>query len=49
MSYFWLLLALFCIVWYSIMTFYVGVRGFFDIKEMLLALKSDETSPVEEE
>ncbi|MGC8739194.1 MAG: hypothetical protein ACP5UA_11200 [Candidatus Hydrogenedens sp.] len=43
MSYFWLLLVMFCVVWYFTMTFYVGVRGVFDIKEMLLALKSDET------
>jgi|GEM_PF-1169448 len=41
MKIFWLLVAIFCIVWYFSMTFYVGIRGFFDIQEMLRALKSD--------
>lgn len=41
---FWLVVAIFCIVWYFTMTLYVGVRGFFDIQEMLRALKSDGTS-----
>ncbi len=42
MKIFWLLVAIFCVVWYFTMTFYVGIRGFIDIQEMLTALKSDE-------
>ncbi|HOK09522.1 MAG TPA: hypothetical protein PLT82_04570 [Candidatus Hydrogenedens sp.] len=49
MSFFWLLITIFCIAWYFTMTFYVGVRGFFDIKEMLLALKSNDASNTKEE
>lgn len=44
MTIFWLIIAIFCVVWYFTMTIYVGIRGFFDIQEMLLALKSDKKS-----
>jgi hypothetical protein len=34
----WLLLVLVCVGWYSTITFYVAVRGFLDIKQMLKRL-----------
>ena len=36
---FWGLLTLAVLVWYSTVTFYVGVRGIADIKSMLRNLK----------
>ena len=35
---FWLLLVLACVGWYSTITFYVAVRGFLDIQHMLKRL-----------
>ena len=35
---FWWLLAMACVVWYSTITVYVGIRGCFDIKTMLRRL-----------
>jgi len=49
MTTFWLLVTIFCIVWYSTMTFYVGIRGFFDIQEMLKALKTSDEIPINKE
>lgn len=35
---FWLGLTILCLIWYSVITLYVAVRGGFDIKHMLRAL-----------
>ena len=35
---FWLLLTIACVVWYSTITVYVGIRGALDIKNMLQQL-----------
>lgn len=35
---FWLLLTIACVVWYSTITVYVAIRGSIDIKEMLTSL-----------
>lgn len=43
---FWWLLAMSCVVWYSTITIYVAIRGAFDIKSMLRhlgSLKADRT------
>jgi hypothetical protein len=32
---FWLLITMACVVWYSTITIYVAIRGVFDIKHML--------------
>jgi hypothetical protein len=42
---FWWLLAVACIVWYSTITVYVAYRGFFDIKRMLKNLSATEEHP----
>lgn len=34
----WFLLTIGCVVWYSTITVYVGIRGYFDIKTMLKSL-----------
>ncbi|HOV32270.1 MAG TPA: hypothetical protein PLX23_02755 [Candidatus Hydrogenedens sp.] len=49
MTTFWLLVTIFCIAWYSTMTLYVGVRGFFDIQKMLRALKTSDEIPMNKE
>lgn len=36
---FWFWLTLACLVWYSLVTVYVGVLGGFDIREMLRRLR----------
>ena len=36
---FWWLLTVVCIIWYSTITIYVGIRGAYDIKTMLAALQ----------
>jgi len=36
---FWLLLTIACIVWYSTVTVYVGFKGIADIKQMLSRLE----------
>jgi len=36
--FFWWLLTMACVIWYSTITVYVAVRGFADIKEMLARL-----------
>lgn len=36
---FWWLLTWACLVWYSILTVYVGIRGCFDIRTMLSHLR----------
>ena len=38
---FWWLLTLACIVWYSTVTVYVAIKGVADIKGMLARLASD--------
>ena len=35
---FWWLLTAACVVWYSTITVYVAIRGFFDIRGMLRRL-----------
>lgn len=35
---FWWLLTMACVVWYSVMTIYVGIRGVVDIRGMLKRL-----------
>lgn len=37
--YFWFLLTLACVVWYSTITVYVAIKGSVDIREMLVRLK----------
>lgn len=34
----WWFLAMACLVWYVVMTVYVGIRGAFDIRTMLRSL-----------
>jgi hypothetical protein len=38
---FWGLLTIACVVWYSTVTIYVAIKGAFDIKEMLTSLGKD--------
>jgi hypothetical protein len=40
-DFFWWLLTMSCIAWYSTITIYVAVRGAMDIKEMLTKLGKD--------
>jgi hypothetical protein len=37
---FWLLLTIACLVWYSTVTVYVGFKGIADIKQMLARLET---------
>lgn len=37
-QWFWFLLVIACLVWYSTITVYVAYRGFFDIQHMLKRL-----------
>jgi hypothetical protein len=39
---FWLLLTVACVVWYSTITIYVAIRGAVDIKNMLARLGENE-------
>jgi len=39
---FWLLLTMVALVWYSTVTVYVAVRGTFDIRQMLRRLRDRE-------
>ena len=41
-EWFWLVLTLACVVWYSTITIYIAVKGAFDIKGMLARLKNRE-------
>ena len=41
LSWFWLALTLACLAWYSTITVYVAIRGWFDIKNMLARLAQD--------
>jgi hypothetical protein len=43
--FFWWLLAMACIVWYSTITIYVSVKGVADIRDMLgrLSLRQSDT------
>ncbi len=43
---FWLVLSVVCVVWYSTITVYVAIKGFWDIKSMLerLAAPDDENA-----
>lgn len=38
---FWLVLLVACLVWYSTITIYVTVRGYYDIRQMLSALGAE--------
>jgi len=40
---FWWLVTMACVVWYSTITVYVAIRGAFDIKHMLRKLKEDQS------
>lgn len=49
-DWFWHLLLLACVVWYSTITVYVSIRGGFDIRQMLSRLaqhasENEETRP----
>ena len=44
----WFWLAWACVIWYSTVTVYVGVRGAFDIKHMLRNLKDNQQASGEE-
>jgi hypothetical protein len=46
-QWFWYLLTIACIVWYSTITIYVAFRGSFDIKNMLARLAKDLPEPPE--
>ena len=37
---FWWLLTVACILWYCTLTVYIAIRGGFDIKKMLRALRA---------
>jgi hypothetical protein len=39
---FWWLLTMSCVVWYSTITVYVAVKGFSDIKNMLRRLENEQ-------
>jgi hypothetical protein len=41
---FWWLLTAACILWYSTLTLYIAIRGGFDIRRMLAALRKQESS-----
>lgn len=41
---FWWLLTMVCLVWYSSVTIYVAVRGYSDIKHMLARLEAGRNS-----
>ena len=40
-QWFWILITLACLVWYSTMTLLVAVRGLIDIRGMLKRLRED--------
>jgi len=40
---FWFAVTIACMLWYSIITVYVAIRGVFDIKSMLGRLKAGMT------
>lgn len=42
---FWWLLTMACVVWYSTITVYVAIRGTFDIRHMLARLKGEPSEP----
>jgi hypothetical protein len=44
----WFWLAWACVIWYSTVTVYVGVRGFADIKHMLRRLEGKDEARGEE-
>jgi hypothetical protein len=50
-QWFWLLVTVACVVWYSTITIYVAVKGVLDIKGMLrrLGAKRDELQDNKEE
>lgn len=41
---FWWLMTMACVVWYSTITVYVAIRGAFDIKNMLARLGRNQTN-----
>jgi hypothetical protein len=48
-KWFWWLLAMACVVWYSTITVYVAIKGAADIKQMLARLSENQTSTSEED
>ncbi|MDD4872631.1 MAG: hypothetical protein PHR77_18935 [Kiritimatiellae bacterium] len=43
---FWFLITMACVVWYSTITIYVAIRGVFDIKHMLTRLSDKQSQDV---
>jgi hypothetical protein len=39
---FWLLLTIACLSWYSLITVYVAIRGFSDVRAMLSRLSAEQ-------
>ncbi len=42
--FFWWLLTMACVVWYSTITIYVALKGFVDIKEMLKRIEKKQAA-----
>ena len=42
--FFWWLLTMACVVWYSTITVYVALKGFVDIKEMLKRIEKKQAA-----
>ena len=42
-NWFWWLMTMACIVWYSTVTIYVAIKGTADIKQMLARLSARQT------
>ena len=45
---FWLLLTIACVVWYSVITVYVAFKGAIDIKNMLARLEATKKQEAKE-
>jgi hypothetical protein len=43
--FFWWLLTMACVAWYSTITIYVAIRGWVDIREMLTRLAGQSHDP----
>lgn len=46
---FWFVMAIACLLWYTVLTLYVSVKGGFDIKSMLKKLSSKQQDEKENE
>lgn len=47
LHWFWRVMAMSCVIWYVVMTFYVGVRGAIDIRTMLRNLSAQKEDAAE--